>query len=189
MPKTEKKNFVTPIHLFCGGDDLRPSMMRVLFEDGKAVATDAHMLIRQALTCHGFTPEEIAFMEGKQVSGKTIKEIMRYDHVTVDKSGFNCTKGDIQATFPFVEYEEKYPNYKPIIEKIDIGHVEPVTEIGFNLNLLERIKKVALSSSSYAGTRTATFEFYGASKAMLVTTAEKGYEDEMILIMPVMLGR
>ncbi len=60
-----KKNFRTKISLVCSTDSLRPSLTHVYFDNGFAVATDAHILIKSPLKEHGFEREEIELLQGK----------------------------------------------------------------------------------------------------------------------------
>lgn len=175
-----KKNFKSPIYLACSNDDLRPVIQLVIFEEGYAVCTDAYILVRQKLELHGFTPEEIALMEGKRIHGRTLKEIMRYDTVTVSDQGFVCTNDYTTALFPWDTEEGRHPDYKKVIPHVQDR--QPVVKISFNPAYIETVRKVSIKQRI-----ASILEFNGTSKAALITTADNGLDDELILLMPVMM--
>ena len=177
--KTElKKNFKKKLHLICGTDDLRQALQYVAFEDGYQVCTDAHILVKRSLELDDFLPTEIKQMNGKFLHKDVYKEILRYDFVSIVDEKIHCVKGEIKAVFEFSTLESKFPNWKAAIPNDSIIECD---EIGMSAKILKLVHSV----SSNDQTR---FKFYGKNKAILVRGSETTWDEETILIMPIMLG-
>lgn len=176
--KTEKKNFTKKLNLVCGADDLRPVLQYIAFENGCAICTNAHVLVKRSLKLDGFTDEEIEQMNGKFVHKDTYKDLLRYDWVEVKDGAFHCTKGKLNAIVSFNSSEGLYPNWRAVIP---VGETTEIGEIGIGAQNL----KLIMSIASDANTR---FKFYGANKAVLIKGSETGWDEETILIMPTLLS-
>lgn len=180
MNKTMKKNFKTKLHLACGTDDLCPVIQFVIFEDGNAVCTDAHMLVKQSLTLHDFTPEEVAIMNGKALHMDKFKEVLRYQFVEAKEEGLQCEKGAVNVLIKWSDLDGIYPRYKEVIPKEGQGCA--VQRIGMSLKLLAKLKDIAINENIGA-----ELYFHGDSRAVIVTTVTGGFTDELIMVMPVAL--
>lgn len=172
-----KKNFISKVYLACGKDELRTQLNYVIFEEGCLVATNAHVLVKQKLELHGFDEEEIKLLEGKKLHYETVKEIMRYDIVSVKEGKFVCHKGNVKGEFELLD-KDNYPNYKAVIPS---GEGEDLSEIGFNLSYMNDIKNLMLDP---AGTGNVVMKIFGSNKAILMRSYGLSFSEETLLIMP-----
>lgn len=176
--KVEKKNFTKKLNLVCGTDELRPILMYVAFQNGCAICTNAHVLVKRSLKLDNFTDEEIEQMNGKFVHSDTYKELMRYDHIEVVDGAFQCTKGEVNATIQFNTPPTEYPNWLSVIP---VGDTVELGEVGIGAQNLKLVQSLASDSNT-------RFKFYGPSKPILIKGSETGWDEEMILIMPLMIS-
>lgn len=58
---------VSKLNLITSSDDFRPALQYVVINNGYFVATNAHLLVKQHLSLHGFTDEEIGYLNGKAI--------------------------------------------------------------------------------------------------------------------------
>jgi hypothetical protein len=195
MSKTEKRNFKTNLALACGKDDLRKPMQYVSFKDGYVYATDAHLLVKQHLSLHGFDPEEIALMNGRCLHKDAFAELLRYEEVGVRESlptgaHFKCKAKSHSIEIPLLDEcpDGRIPNMDPVIPSEEV--IEAVSQIGINLKLLERASKLLISQNGLC-----KFQFHGPTKGVLLTSGtEKGrevsydYSTELVLVMPLIIN-
>lgn len=180
MAKT-KRNFKTKAHLACSKSEAQVSMNYIIFEDGNLVATDSHIILVQHLAGHGFTHEEIDHLEGKALHRDTFQEILRYDTIEVGPTGIKCKKGRTKVVFPLETLEEQcdysFVNYKVCLP--DLSYMSETDNIGFDLNILSRIKDLTLNAKGQVA-----FNFQSNVKACLIHGIGC---DESIIVMPVKL--
>jgi len=112
--KEPRKNFRSNLARCCATDKMRPVQNRIAFIDGMAVATNAYLIIESDLKLHGFTAEEIAIMNGKQLHRTTFALIYKEKSILVTELGFKNLQGVI---FPFCQENEQFPDYKNVIPK------------------------------------------------------------------------
>lgn len=176
------KNFRKKLSIACSTDDLRPVLQCVYFDEGYAVATDVHLIVKQSLREHNFNEAEIEIMNGKFLHKDAFNKIYQYDNVTVSEEGFNCIdkKNKISALIRFTETEDKFPNYKPIF---DMGATREVEEIGLKGVLLKKLNDISLSFI-----KTYKFQFYGKNKGIKIIPTDLTEADECIILMPVMIN-
>lgn len=176
------KNFKRKLSIACSNDDLRTSLQCVYFDEGYALATDAHIIVKQSLTEHDFTKEEIEILNGKFLHKDAFNKIYQYDQVEVTKEGFECISknNNIKALIYFTDIESKFPKWKPLFDK---GGAIKVDEIGLNGNLLKRVNDISLSRI-----KTYKFQFFGKNKGIKITPNDLTEYDECIILMPVMLN-
>lgn len=174
------KNFRTKLNLACSNDGLRTVLQYISFDDGYAVATDAHILVKQSLKEHGFTKDEITIMNGKFLHKDAFVEIFRYDYVSVDINGFTCIKGLVKCIIGFSEIDGKYPIYGKIFENLK---EEVLSDIGIDLNLLKKISQITISCS-----KKMKFTFHGTNKGILISPTGADSVSETILLMPIQIN-
>jgi len=173
-----KKNFKKPIHLAASDGNEYRAMDYLHFEDGNIVATDGHVIVVQALSLHGFTEDEVLLMEGMAIHRKEFKGLMGYTHVTVTKNGFVCLKGETETIIPLKplseQTDERFVNYKN--QFYGVRADEKISEIGLNLDLLSRIKKMTMNNLGHVNI---TFKHNG--KVCLIKGVD--IEGEQFLLM------
>lgn len=177
------KNFKRKLNLACSTNDLRYIIQHIYFDEGYAVATDAHVLVKQSLREHNFTKEEIEIMNGKFIHKDAFIEILRYDFVMVTEEGFSCVckKNIVKTLISFSDVEGKYPNYKDLFD--NLKKLEDVDFIGMNGNLIKKINEISLSTM-----KTYKFSFFGKNKSIKINATDLAEADESILLASVMLN-
>src|SRR5690606_35096019 len=176
------KNFRRKLSIACSNDDLRPVLQCICFDEGFAVATDAHFIVKQSLREHGFNEVEIEIMNGKFLHKDAFNEVFRYDNVKVSEEGFNCIdkKNNVNSLIRFSKMESNFPKWKPLFET---DKQKEVDEIGLNGALLKRINDISLS-----WIKTYKFRFYGKNKGIKIIPTDLTELDECIILMPVMIN-
>lgn len=139
------KNFKS---IFClhestkGGDE---TMRYIRFEDGYAIATDAHIAIRADLRyITTFTNEEIERLNGKSIDAKSFKKILSYDSVNVLENGIEYNDDIAPAFFGFNrQLDIKFPEAQTAIEAALLEAEAPVkrTSLGINSSFLGKLAK------------------------------------------------
>lgn len=175
------KNFRKKLSIACGNDDLRSALQYISFNDGYAICTDAHILVKQSLKEHSFTEDEIKIMNGKFLHKNAFNEVFRFDYVTVSEDGFTCRKSNVKSVIGFSDLDERLPNYMNVLNELK----KPVelSEIGFSSSLLKKISDVSLSYI-----KSHRLKFYGKNKGVLFSPTDVDENDETILIMPIQLN-
>ena len=123
-----RRNFSKSVKLYdiTANDELRPAMQCVCFKDGYAYATEAHMLIKAKIEdiCN-FDPEEIAILEGKMVSGASLKRICSHNEIQVTNDGFVATDntgsgggGKTIIAQPIMQLSENY-GWQSYVKKLE----------------------------------------------------------------------
>src|SRR5690606_17642990 len=176
------KNDRRKLSIACGDNDLQPALQCIYFDEGFAVATDVHLIVKQSLREHGFNEVEIEIMNGRFLHKDTFNEVFRYDYVTVSEEGFNCIdkKNNVSALIRFSEMESKFTNWKPLFET---DKQKEVDEIGLTGALLKRINDVSLSYI-----KTYKFQFYGKNRGIKIIPTDLTELDECTILMPVMIN-
>ena len=175
------KNFETKLHEACLNDNLRPNLQYIIFEKGYAVCTNTHIFVKQHLSIHGFTEDEIKQLEGKAIHKDVFKEIYRYDWVTVEDNYFVCIRGNVTAKFEIEDKPENYPAYEKIIPN---GEPQKIDRIGISFVELERVLKIV--ANIYAFKRV-EFKFYSEYEPILIKSVDNDWSDETIMLMPIAL--
>jgi len=173
-----KKNFTKKLHLVCGTDDLRPVLQYIKFEEGCSICTNAHVLVKRSLALDDFNDDEVLEMEGKFIHADLYKEILRYDIVEIKDGKIICSKDNVKAVFEFSECDSNYPNWKAVIPNDSLIECDEIGIAAKNLKLVHSV-------SSDDNTR---FKFYGKNKAILIKGSSTTWDEETILIMPIMLA-
>lgn len=150
--KDDKKNFNKKVkmHLACADDELRPALACIYFKNDFAYASDGHILVRNRLSeISNFSEEEIQALDGKFLSAKSYKEILKYDDVLISEDGLECSKGDDKVFFYFKNMQgTKYPNAEKIIEQYLNKQTQSVYETRFNIKLMSRMNEALHDANS-----------------------------------------
>lgn len=140
-----RRNFSKQVKLYdiTASDNLRPAMQCVCFKDGYAYATEAHMLIKAKIEdiCN-FDPEEIAILEGKMVSGASLKRIYSHNEIQVTNDGFIAkdeTGSKITYTFADKEVVGEFPNCEKVLAVAMNSPLHPKDIIGINYGMLDTL--------------------------------------------------
>ena len=179
-----KKNFKAKLNLACGNDDLRPILNYIYFNNGNAVATNAHILIISPLRLHGFELEEIQRLEGYCISAELFKTILKFHRVYVGSEGVILCKsktGDsFEVKLDLMVKHGVFTNYEAVIPKSR----REINEIGLNLNLLALAKDLIVTEIS----GNAKINLFGKDKAVVIESNEILMSGQTLLIMPLNLN-
>lgn len=127
------------LHLACANDFhfLRPVMNCIYFKDGYAIASNGKILIKACLNeiCN-FSEEEKELLDGKLISAKNFKEIIKHTIIEIEEDGFYAIYDDWDIKYKFVTVDMKYPNYNKVINQFKPGFVEKVLIDPLNIELI-----------------------------------------------------
>lgn len=183
MKKVTSLNFLKgAIHTICGRDALRPVMQNVFFDEGKVVATDAHILMTQDLVaCHGLDAEVVEILNGKQLHADNVAELMKCDFFEYYE---DCIVGSVKGKKYKVKAEfevdaAKYPNYKAVIPSTS----DSLEWYALNTTFLDKLFKASVKENK--DTAGVKIRFTGhQSRAALVSFRGFSEEEQLGLIMP-----
>ena len=87
--KNTQTNFITPLHLACSKDDLRPVMQCIYFDaDGYAWSTDAYILIKHKVLDSDIIDKENLI--GKMIHKDVFAKIIKYNTIQATNEGILC---------------------------------------------------------------------------------------------------
>jgi hypothetical protein len=188
--KLKRKNFKVQLQKATVKDVIRPAFNYVMFDKGFAVATNAHISVKSNLSLHGFTPEESDMLSGYGIASDAFKTVYGFEQVYVEMENgapvFRCLKGGLTDAVT-VKLEKvgsfgKFPNYEPVIPGEQLRTAVEV--LGLDL------RYVSIAGDLLCGdNKQAALYFHGDTRAVLLRSTSLTFDDEVILIMPVMLKR
>lgn len=125
------------LHLACEPVGIRPVMSCIYFKDGYAIASNNQILIKACLNeiCN-FFEEEKEFLDGKLISAKNFKEIIKHDIINIEEDGFHAIYDDWDIKYKFADIDHKYPNYNEVISCFKQGTVEKILIDPINIELI-----------------------------------------------------
>jgi len=165
------------LHLACANDLLRLVMNCIYFKDGYAIASNGKILIKACLNeiCN-FSEEEKELLEGKLISAKNFKEIIKHTIIEIEEDGFHAIYDDWDIKYEFANIDSKYPNYNEVISQFRPGFAEKVLIDPHNLELIADALNVS------GGTR---FHFpKDDSKGIKISFSDKELSLSEALLMP-----
>lgn len=166
------------LHLACANDFfLRPVMNCIYFKDGYAIASNEMILIKACLNeiCN-FSEEEKELLEGKLISAKNFKEIIKHTIIEIEEDGFHAIYDDWDIKYKFATRDMKYPNYNEVISQFKPGFAEKVLIDPLNIEL------IADALNARKGIR---FHFpKDDSKGIKITFSDKELSLSEALLMP-----
>lgn len=169
----------------CASDSLRPVMEHVLFKDGYAYASDAHILVRVPLEeCTTFGEEQLALLDDCLIHNSLLKYIAGFDIVLIEKGDDDvvCLKARAGENTVKIELaknggELKYPDAEKVLQSK--SDCTPIQRIGL-------APKLIASFAEALGTDKLKFEFTSESSAVLVRPLD-AIRQAVGVIMPIML--
>ena len=174
MTKTQ----IPPLHLACGKDDLRPSLQQVYFKDGYAYASDGHILVKTSLEYFGF--HNVKKLDGKAIHCKQFEQIVKSKVIVIAGDDCIAVKSDNgTATFNYASEDIKAPIFENVIPTKE---TESISNIGINAKVLQTALKCFITDRY-----DFKFSFYGNLSPILITEDSGDYDDQLILIMPIIL--
>lgn len=139
MEKKIRHNFNKGIklHLACANNLIRPVTNCIYFKDGYAIASNGMILIKACLNeiCN-FSEEEKELLEGKLISAKNFKEIIKHTIIEIEEDGFHAIYDDWDIKYKFATGDMKYPNYNGVISQFKPGFAEKVLIDPLNIELI-----------------------------------------------------
>lgn len=185
--KENLMNFTKEFKLWkaCATDALRPAMEHILFKNGYAYASDAHVLVRVPLEeCTTFEEEERALLDDCLIHKSMLKYIVGFDIVRVEKDedGSVCLKaraGENTVTVKLGKNGDvlKYPDAEALLQSKK--ERTPVQKMGFDQKLLA-------SLTDALGTNRLKFEFSDEKSAVFVRPVSE-ISNAIGIIMPIAL--
>jgi len=176
--KTVNRGFDKDVkmHLCCGDDSLRPVMSYISFKNGFAYATDAWVMVKNALNeISDFTEDEIKAMDGKFVHKKTYALLLKENIFSVSESGFECYTDGEKKVIPFAVLEGRFPICDSVLPS---GEQVPIDRIGIDPTYLEILNK------SLPGTIGVSLNFFGELNGVLVRPLSRETSKCVGIIMP-----
>jgi hypothetical protein len=180
------KLFVSDLSLVCGKDPFRPVYSYVVFCNGFAWATNAHILIKQDLhQLMGMDPEIVMLLEDKAIHMTQFKEMLKGVEFEVFPDHIKTTMKNGTILHVPLHTEEsigaKFPKYQNVIPQ----NTQEISEIGLNYKLLADLSKAMVLREPDNGVH---LRFHGPAMGVLVKSMGIPTEHQLGLIMPVMLN-
>jgi len=133
------------MHVCCSNDDFQYALQHIYFHEGKAIATEGHVLIIVPISeISTFPEEQIKLLEGKFLHFSQYKEILKYDFAEITDQGIVCkTFYNKNANmvmnemkYPFID-GISYPSYKKILP----NGINKIDAIALNIRLFNMISQ------------------------------------------------
>jgi hypothetical protein len=178
-PMEAKNKFISKLHLVCGNDkDLRKAAQAVHFIGGYAYASDGYIAVKQPLSLSSVIDAEN--LDNRSIHKSAYEASLKYDFVTANQEGLDCTSLDGSAAFfPYYELDKDIPDYDAVFTGKNLVQA---SEIGFNG------KKVSqLINAMYSSSGQFKLSFTGQGKPIFLESIDEAAEDQVGIIMPVML--
>jgi hypothetical protein len=174
------EQFMQPLHLACGDDELRPNMMLIEIKNNIATATNGHLLVKIDLgIAANLNAEQVSALNNKYVHKEVWKEIHKCDSLEIKEEQIDCWKSGIKKTFYFSNANgEFFDTNKLLSENADsVGSKEMVAYNPKFITILQKIFQHESIVFSFADGEKGTFVF--------------PYEDSGMcgLLMPMMLTK
>lgn len=178
-----KKGFQSDLHAICSTDALRPAMNHVYMKDGYVYATNGTVAIKQHLSLHDFTPDEIAMMHNKFIYRDRFKAMLKGEFMYTKEDGINVIDKNGSSTFFPWNYTDPYPNVDSVINNWSQYDSQNIDHIALSPSQLLLLYK-AMPMDFDGGIRLG---FCGLTKAIIVEPV--GLSSKQIaLIMPVQMN-
>lgn len=168
----------------CASDNLRTVKEHILFKDGYAYASDAHILVRVPLDeCTTFDDEERALLDGSLIHKSMLKYIVGFGVVHVKKTDDGVVYLEAHAGENTIKVELgkdgdvlKYPNAEALLQ--NKSEHAPIRKIGLK-------PKYIASLTEALGSDRLKFEFIDEKSAIFARPTSET-SDAIGLIMPFM---
>lgn len=164
-------------------DKLKPVMNGVYFDNGKAIATDSHKLVKVDLELYGL--KYVGILDGYYMDSEVLSECKAKSdqRVFLEKGKVLFVSNDsfkIIKTLELQLMEEvgKYPNYEAVIP---VGS-NPVEKIGINGKFLVEVQNLYTLSGAGDGSKL-RITFSGENRAIKITDEQGLFT---AIIMPIL---
>jgi hypothetical protein len=137
-------NFPSALHHAAGTDDLRPALQHIVFTNGNAYVSDAHILVRQSLKFINI--EGYENLEGKKIHRQIFRRIYNEKQVYVvahpDCIEVQYLLFNTSVKYSYSTDDNKPPNYEAVIP--DVTNEKNLTipdyaAIGINHRIFARL--------------------------------------------------
>lgn len=139
------KQYLKPIHLACGDDELRPNIALIEINNNIATATDGSILVKVDLTMNNnseLTPEQLKTINGKFIHREVWKEIFKCDFLEFDDQYIICHKDSIKKLFEYSEANGAFFNTNTIVEELKFTGGEEKEYIAYSPKYIAIIHKI-----------------------------------------------
>lgn len=180
--KVVSNNFLKGFDTITGKDVTRPIMMGVCFDDGFAIATDAHKLVKVDMQFYGLSFEDRNILDGYFMSNDVLKECKASigQRVEIDEDCIVFISGISEAKrlkLTKTESLGKYPNVNAVIPK----QSKAIDRFGLNYQYALDIQKVYTAICDMSELITTT---HGEGRAITIKSKDGLF---FSLIMPILI--
>lgn len=153
------------LHTLASSDNLRPGMEYIQIDGDMATVTDGHVFARVMIAEYITNHESL---DGKMIHKDIWKELCRCRFIEAqgDKiiGVYNGT--DIFVHFPLKDTEDKFPDWRNLLESYRTKEKKPIDTISISLGLIDRIKR----GTPQGYWDNFTFHFYADNRGILLTS-------------------
>lgn len=160
-------------------DKEREGLEYVVFDNGYAYATDAHILARvDTSLLTGLEPEEVALLNGYAIHAKALKTMASFDNISVDDGpAFLCRIRHNTVRFELCKKDDiNAPDFEQVLK--EEGEHHPIEKIGVESEFLSRL-------TAAIGNSRVKMEFYTESSRIIVKPINEIFNVKG-LIMPIL---
>ena len=142
--KQKPQNFYKsyPLWLACGlYETIRTGMQYIMFANGYAYATDAHILVRARLTdISDFDEQDLAKLEGKFIHGNNFKKIVKSKgEVTITEDAIVVEEENYTISYP-LKTSTRFPECEKVLN--GESEVKFQKEFGISADYLNTLSEV-----------------------------------------------
>jgi len=173
------EQFLKPIHLACGDDDMRPNMRLIEVCNGVAQATDGHILVKVDLEKTSLLdPDQINILNGKFIHMEVWKEIHKCDMIELTNDLITCTKNGIKKMFEYSQPQGTFFRLDDLIAQIMEAGSESKLMMAYNPKFIGIVAKIFQSD-------TMIFSFSVGSAGTVIFPND--FDGMFAILMPVMI--
>lgn len=174
-----KKGFNSKPHLICCTDNIRTHMNHIWFNNGYLHATDGHAAIKQHLSLHEFSEDEIKMMQDKWMHRSIFPDIYKAEYLKVHEKGIvGVSKTGHETLFTWANVSDRFPDLDYILTQE--MEETPLPSWAINPTLLKRVYD-AMVMNFDSGVK---LTFTGARRKIIVEPVDYS-ELQIAIIMPV----
>ena len=176
-PIHTKENFLSPIYLACGKENIRPIMNYVHFIGDYMYATNAHILVKQHIDfCNVIDKKKL---DGKIIHRDSFQKILKADRVIAKDDCVECHffKENSTQTFKYGKEDGKLPDYESVLEN---QKIKDLSCVQINPKFIEIAAKCIYDDNSSDG-----LIFTFLEKNML-RIESKNYENQLAMVMTIL---
>lgn len=168
----------------CGKkSDDRPALEYVLFDNGYAYASNAHILAKVSLKTLAYLDDgDYEKLNGYCIHADALKLLAHYDNIQIEDDGETlsivCHIRENTITFGLTRKESIIPPDYEAVLKAEGEHM-PIEKIGIEKTFLNNL-------TDAIGLKRVKMDFYSESSKIIVTPINEDYLDVKGLIMPIM---